>query len=45
MQAYFLGRWLAAIDLIRAVPVELRSPLQWLYLARAQAQAGQLVEA
>ena len=45
MQAYFLGRWLAAIDLIRAVPAELRSPLQWLYLARAQAQAGQLVEA
>jgi hypothetical protein len=45
MQAYFLGHWPAAVDLLRSVPAEARSPLQWLHLARALVKLGNLVEA
>jgi hypothetical protein len=45
MQAYFLGHWPAAVDLLRSVPAEGRSPLQWLHLARALVKLGNLVEA
>ncbi len=45
LQAYFRKRWAAAIDLLSAAPEGERSPLQWLYLARAQTSAGKLVDA